>query len=535
MLLLKVTRRNLQTCQHLTLQLRNSRWHSDTNVSDALSITMTMKISIGASALLLPAALANRVSGSPFPDPTATMSARLLEKAVSLKEFRKRHLKDQLQRQLDDNNDDDGNYYVTANSYDFASYSLKYTTCQRVQHYSSDAVANGESAPLVTTDVVILRLCPENRCGDNSEMGCSAGWGDYVVSLDEYVRIMISYDLDKKRNLCGLCEACANGYGDFYYSGYRYGQQRSRHLDDGADVGDDDTAADDAVAAYDDDYTEGLTCYSNSALCHVNEDTCATLDAGGEENGYATYSDYLNYVGCVEVKDGMYVNARCDSDSNEISWGIFYDAYCTQYAGDTVSINAVIDEDVIFEADIFESFHSGQCIPCKSSGSAPYFNSNNNMCNKMYEQSGRCNAYIAYDFNDYQADEGGGDVCSFAQSIRNGVYNKEGQFGVWSSFGGPVTTSQIIALVCIGVLCIILTLYSCWIHHQMTNLLLTSLAQKNLMDEVARKAIRDREKQAKSNMSTSVHRSSVLGRWNRPKKKNRVAPTRSTKDRSENE
>ena len=82
-----------------------------------------MKISIGASAMLLPAALAKSVSGSPFPDPTATMSARLLEKAVPLKEYQRRHLKDQLQRQLDENNDDDGDYYVTANSYDFASYS----------------------------------------------------------------------------------------------------------------------------------------------------------------------------------------------------------------------------------------------------------------------------------------------------------------------------------------------------------------------------------------------------------------------------
>ena len=494
--------------------------------------TATMKISIGAL-LLPPAALARGGSAvAPIADPTATISARLLEKAVPLQEYQKQNPNDEsLQRQLANN--DNNNYYATSNSYDFASYSLKYTTCQRIQHYSSDAIANGESSPLVTTDVVLLRMCPERRCGDNSEMGCSVGWADYVLNLDEYVRIMTNYELDKQRNLCGLCEACQKGYGDFYYSGYRYnngGQQRSRHLEDGADAGDDDAAADDAVAAYDDDYTEGGTCYANSALCHINEETCANLDAGGEENenGYATLSDYLNYLGCVEVKDGMYINARCDSESNKIGWGVFSDPYCTQYAGDGININAVVDEDIIFEADAFEAFYGGQCIPCSSGSGAPYFNSNNNMCNKMYEQSDRCNAYIAYDFSDNDADEGDGNICSFIRSIRNGAFNKEGLFGVKSSGDGPVTRSQIVTLVCIGVICTLMAVYSCWLHHEMTNILLKSLAQKNLMDEVARKAIKDREELSKSNKS-GVHRSSVLGRWARKKKKSRVvAPTHST-------
>ena len=503
-----------------------------------------MKIHVSISALLLPAALARggSVAATPITDPTATISARLLEKAVPLQEYQRQHPNDEsLQRQLANNDNNDDNYYVTSNSYDFASYSLKYTTCQRVQHFSSEAIGNGESSPLVTTDVVLLRLCPQRRCGDNSEMGCSVGWGDYVLSLDEYVRIMTNYELDKQRNLCGLCEACQKGYGDFYYSGYRYnngGRHRSRQLEDGADAGDDAAATDDAVVAYDDDYTEGGTCYTNSALCHINEETCANLDAEGEENenGYASYNDYLNYLGCVEVKDGMYVNARCDSDSNKIGWGVFYDPYCTQYAGNNININAVVDEDIIFEADSFQNFYNGQCIPC-SSGSAPYFKSNNNMCNKVYEQSDRCNAYIAYDFNDNDndADEGDGNVCSFIGSIRNGAFNKEGLFGVKSSGDGPVTRSQIATLVCIGVFCIILATYSCWLHHEMTNLLLKSLAQKNLMDEVARKAIRDREELSKSNQG-GVYRSSVLGRWTRnKKKKSRVAPSTDSEDEDESE
>lgn len=500
------------------------------------------KIRVSISALLLPAALA-RAGSAPtasIADPMATISARLLEKALPLQEHQRQQPNDEsLQRQLANNDNNDDNYYVTTNSYDFASYSLKYTTCQRVQHYSSEAISDGESSPLVTTDVVLLRLCPERRCGDNSELGCSVGWGDYVIALDEYVRIMTNYEMDKQRNLCGLCEACQKGYGEFYYSGYRYnndGQERSRQLEDGANAGDDDAAADDAVAAYDDDFTEGGTCYSNSALCHINEETCANLDAEGEENenGYASYSDYLNYLGCVEVKDGMYVNARCDSDSNKIGWGVFYDPYCTQYAGNNININAVVDEDVIFEADAFESFYNGQCIPC-SGGSAPYFKSNNNMCNKMYEQSDGCNAYIAYDFNDNDADEGDGNACSFIGSIRNGAFNKEGLFGVKSSGDGPVTRSQITAIVCIGVLCTLMAIYSCWLHHEMTNLLLKSLAQKNLMDEVARKAIRDREELGKSNKS-GVYRSSVLGRWTRNKKKtNRVAPSISTDSEEDDE
>lgn len=461
----------------------------------------------------------------------ATLSSRLMDNAVPMKEYQgnlgsaanNNYIPNFMtNRQLEENNNDD-DYYSVNTMHDFSSYSLKYTKCQKVERFSSAAMENGESSPLVISDIVILRMCPQRRCKDDAELGCSVGYGEYVLGLDEYLKIMMQYETDKERNLCGLCKACASGYGEYYYSGYKNGQ-RERRLENGGNYDDDAAAA--AAAAIDDDYVEGGVCATNSEICYNYGAWCVFDDdgkeEGGNENGYASYNDYLDYLGCVEVQDDMYVNARCDAETGQISMGVFYDPYCSQYAGDKVNVNNIVDEK--FQADAFDALYSGECIPCESSTSAPYYNSNNNMCNKLYQKSAKCNSYIAYDFGNYNegADEGSGTTCAFVEAIRDSVYDKAGNFNVNSSEGwGTMTPKHVALLSVLIILCSCLALYSCYIHHEMTNLLLKSFAQKNLMDELARKAAHDRD--SKTINSRGGKRRSTFGRWGRKNKK--VAPT----------
>ena len=131
----------------------------------------------------------------------------------------------------------------------------------------------------------------------------------------------------------------------------------------------------------------------------------------------------------------------------------------------------------------------------------PYYNANNVFCNNVYQSSGQCDAYLAYDLGEKSYDDAGDDTaagddddntddatmalqnevqCSFIESIRYGTYDKYGQiyvnmFQSSNQEAKEVTTGQKIMLGILSSVCIGLTAYSCMIHQEMMNLLLKSL------------------------------------------------------------
>ena len=144
-----------------------------------------------------------------------TIEDALLSKAVPLEEFKAQleasgaSLGRTLEEGGNGDGDDGDDYYIDEDYlYSFSGWSLKYSKCQAIQRFSEDAVQSGEYSALVTDDVVILRLCPRRVCSSSSEYGCHYNYAEYAIGLGDYLKIMIKYTLDKRRNLCNFCAGC---------------------------------------------------------------------------------------------------------------------------------------------------------------------------------------------------------------------------------------------------------------------------------------------------------------------------------------
>lgn len=77
--------------------------------------------------------------------------------------------------------------------------------------------------------------------------------------------------------------------------------------------------------------------------------------------------------------------------------------------------------------------------------------------------------------------------CSFIESIRKGTYNEKGEIYVDSSiyYGEKVnievTARQQAGLIISIFICVGLGIYSCYLHHSITNLLIKSLSHSHLL------------------------------------------------------
>jgi hypothetical protein len=76
--------------------------------------------------------------------------------------------------------------------------------------------------------------------------------------------------------------------------------------------------------------------------------------------------------------------------------------------------------------------------------------------------------------------------CSFIESVRKGTYNEKGEIYVDSSIYGEkvsmeVTAPQQAGLIISIFLCVGLGVYSCYLHHSITNLLIKSLSHSHLL------------------------------------------------------
>mmetsp|Transcript_29598 Transcript_29598/g.43678 ORF Transcript_29598/g.43678 Transcript_29598/m.43678 type:complete len:574 (-) Transcript_29598:227-1948(-) len=439
---------------------------------------------------------------------------------------KRRHLEDE---DCDGEDCGDGDDYIIDDDeqFDFAGYSLKYAMCQKIARFSAQAVRNGEYSSLVTDDIVFLRLCPKRHCSSSVQWGCSNGYGEYAMLLKDYLNVMLHYQIQKQEAMCEHCYNCANG-----------GYDRERDLEDAGDdaAGDDDAGDYDDAGGYDDAAAaagdDGAAVKYSNDPCDTYADYCDELDAdgacanmydddnnNGDDDSKLDLMDYINYFDCIQVQGQnggvFYVSPRCDPQSTKIQMGIFYDSFCSQYAGNEYNLNEF--SGVNFNNEIFEEFYSGDCINCAKSNDAPFYNTQSNVCNKVYQKSGKCDTYLAVTVNDddaYDKSSNSDAVCSFIDSVRYGSYDSNGevitsgkQFG--SNVQGVVTFGQTMGLVFTCLTCAALALYSCYLHHSITNVLLKSLSHGTFASSSERSTARSK---SRSKRSSSKGRRSKEGR-----------------------
>jgi hypothetical protein len=101
----------------------------------------------------------------------------------------------------------------------------------------------------------------------------------------------------------------------------------------------------------------------------------------------------------------------------------------------------------------------------------------------MHDTGAQCTSNLQYDlFDDSSTSDA--TECSFIESVRWGTYDEVGQLYVDSTFYGAsraVTEPQKYGLALSLGVCALLAIYSCYLHHSITNLLIKSLSHTDLL------------------------------------------------------
>ncbi|KAL3910490.1 MAG: hypothetical protein SGARI_002100 [Bacillariaceae sp.] len=251
-----------------------------------------------------------------------------------------------------DEGDDHANqddYYVNEYYYtDFDGYSLKYAKCQPVQRFSETAIEAGEYSPMVVNDIVIMRLCPSYYCSSSRDFGCLYDYAEYAMDMNDYVRIMLRYKMDKEDQLCNWCQNCVAGDDDaerrrrrraanyYYYNDDANNAANYNNNYNGDDANNAQAAGDDAAQQADDYYNN----YADDAVQQQVDDynyaagddaAAAGDDAAAAANDDAYDADAAAGDDAVQYPEGCedyeayclddYGYAVCDEDGNQADQG----------------------------------------------------------------------------------------------------------------------------------------------------------------------------------------------------------------------
>ena len=94
--------------------------------------------------------------------------------------------------------------------FDVTNFAVKYTRCATVQSYSDNlAAADYTDTVLAAQRFALFRLCPKDDCSASSDNGCSSNYGEYIVTLDQFLLSMLEYQEHRVAGYCEYCQNCA--------------------------------------------------------------------------------------------------------------------------------------------------------------------------------------------------------------------------------------------------------------------------------------------------------------------------------------
>ena len=270
-------------------------------------------------------------------------------------------------RERDLLNDD---YTYGGYGFDILDYSIKYTKCAQVETWNDEAAQENEFSGVTTLqNFIMFRLCPTETCSNNRQFGCSSNFGEYIVSFEDYLQSVIESAEERDKSYCELCETCFkeedNGYG------------RKRRVQD-EDEGE-DQAEDQGNNAYDEnnDDNELWFCDNFYSTCSNWEDDCVEIEYNRDyyDDQWEPPAEEINYgefVDCTKVdiqsdddynNMELYIGPYCSSDGISINLDVFYDEFCSNYAGDVYSPSDLISN---FDKEGLANYISTDCVSCNS-------------------------------------------------------------------------------------------------------------------------------------------------------------------------
>jgi len=290
-----------------------------------------------------------------------------------------------------------------------ANMSLKYQGCYHTQSWNDEA--DGEEDVRISTQrLVRFRLCPSDTCSMESAYGCTSGYGDYVIGMDQYLEAYFeSVQQDQEYS----CEY-EKEYGDCICDG--------ENADDGFD---------EEICEYDCYMAKGMEyCVDRNPYNDDEQEEEEEMEMREMAECRELEVDDDNRRKLEEEEEQQYfVGAYCSDSGSSIHLGVFTEETCSQFADDYGGAATYMTLTGGKELPYAQSTMIGsECMSCQEPQDANQNNDNDNEdedqvkegCEQLYEASGKCEQGLSGSIQ-YPNNYG----CNFMEGIKivrkNGV------------------------------------------------------------------------------------------------------------------
>jgi hypothetical protein len=298
-----------------------------------------------------------------------------------------------------------------------AKMSLKFQGCYHTQTWNSDA--NGEDDVRVSTQrLVRFRLCPSDSCTATNAAGCDAGYGDYVIGMETYMKAYMDMVQRDHEYSCKVEEQ----YGD--------------------------------VVNCEDDYCKYDTYMAKGMEYCVDRNPYDEDNGNNNKNGN-NRNEMMNKIaeGCQQFKVNnrreleeeakYYLGSYCSDSGGAIHVGLFTDDSCSTFADENNGA------DTFYSLALYEMPYATttmigtECVSCKEPKDVNQNNENDQYdadevkesCEELYAGAGKCETQLSLEAPTTSA-------CNFMEGIK--IYRKNGSMITTKSTG--TTASVFIGL-----------------------------------------------------------------------------------------
>ena len=312
-------------------------------------------------------------------------------------------------RRVEENNNNAENEEI---SYTWvANMSLKFQGCYHTQTWNGEA--NGdEDVKISTQRLVRFRLCPSSSCTMENAAGCSAGYGDYIIGMEDYLQ---AYSQAVQQDQEYNCQYEKN-YGDCICDGENQGDDFNR------------------------DYCE-YDCYMGKGMEYCVDRNPYEEDNGNNKNNNRNQQMNLqelaecrqleinnnNQRKLEDAQAAYYLGAYCSETGGSIHLGLFTEDTCSQFADANAGATtyASLTGSSLPYSDT--TLIGTECLSCKEPQEANRNGENQNnyndqadadqvkeVCENLYANSGKCEANLSNANVKYPNT----NACNFMQGIK---------------------------------------------------------------------------------------------------------------------
>jgi hypothetical protein len=308
-----------------------------------------------------------------------------------------------------------------------ANMSLKYQGCYHTQVWNGEANDN-DDVRISTQRLVRFRLCPSDSCTMTNAAGCGAGYGDYVIDMETYLKAYLEaveqdheYNCEYEKNYgsCANCEDADNK-----------------------------------------DYCE-YDCYVGKGM-----EYCVDSNPYEEDNGNQQQQQEMDLgkiaEGCQQFKvnnnnqqSGYYLGAYCSANGGSIHLGLFTDDSCSAFADSSGGANTYLSLTGGALPYSDTTLIGTECVSCKEPKDVNQNGQNDQYdadevkesCEDLYAAAGKCESALA---TAGTVSNPNNNACNFMQGIK--IVRKNGSIVRGAGTQNAVATAFIGLFACSFVL-----------------------------------------------------------------------------------